>query len=564
MKKFIAISRIFTVALLSVLSFSCVKDTDYEIPDVGGTASKFDGEIKTIDQVKAVSSDQVKEYQANDAVEGYVISSDKGGNFYQKIYVQNADRTAAFAVSLEGQALYGQYPLGSKVRLQLKGLTTQLVDGFLEVGSKTYTAKNGTVSVGRVPKSAYEVAFVNLNESKPYAELAKKSASVAELLVDGNTGMLVTFENVQFSSSDIGKPLHQASNDKFAGTDYNLTDATSKSVVFRTSRYAKFKDQTVPSGKLNVTGVLTKYRGKFQFMVNTFDDIQVVGTSDNTPTSGDTSNIKELNASSATATDYVAGTKVKLTGIITVEGSGKSTRSYIIFSDQTKIQLYAAKGLYNKLSEETKTKLNTPNQSITVTGVFTDFQLKNGTVVKEIVYEREEDLVFGELANTDTTTNNNNDSTSNDTVDSGTTSSSNSFNFEGLQDTNSYNQSGTLTADGVTLEYKNVRTNMDKYSISGGGLMLKKSGSIKLTFSKSVSSVTFKTRAAYTSKDQRKVTVYDGDENSTTVLKEHSFGLDTTETVTVDVSGKSPSFSITIKNTTSKDKQIVIDDITWN
>jgi len=98
-----------------------------------------------------------------------------------------------------------------------------------------------------------------------------------------------------------------------------------------------------------------------------------------------------LDAKTATINDYKDGKKVSLKGNITVKG----TYSYIIFSDKTEVQIFAHKSIVENFSQETKKKLATQGQEVTVTGTFKDHKLKNGTVIKEILYEKEENLVFG-------------------------------------------------------------------------------------------------------------------------------------------------------------------------
>ena len=97
-----------------------------------------------------------------------------------------------------------------------------------------------------------------------------------------------------------------------------------------------------------------------------------------------------LEASTATVNDYQAGKTVKLHGNIVIEGN----KSYFKFSDNTLIQIYAPKKVFDALTDEAKTKLKTADQELTVVGTFTDFKAKDGSIVKEIVYEKEADLTF--------------------------------------------------------------------------------------------------------------------------------------------------------------------------
>ena len=82
--------------------------------------------------------------------------------------------------------------------------------------------------------------------------------------------------------------------------------------------------------------------------------------------------------------------KVKLHGEIAEVTNGKS---YFKLSDGTLVQIFTH--TFKDLKEEISQKLKTVGQELTVVGTFTDFKAKDGTVVKEIVYESEADLTFG-------------------------------------------------------------------------------------------------------------------------------------------------------------------------
>ena len=65
------------------------------------------------------------------------------------------------------------------------------------------------------------------------------------------------------------------------------------------------------------------------------------------------------------------------------------------------VLIYGATSVYDALPQEKKTKLSTDGQEITVTGTLKDFTPKNSTsTVKQIVYEGENDLVFGQAGST--------------------------------------------------------------------------------------------------------------------------------------------------------------------
>lgn len=533
------------------LLVSCVKDTDYELPNLENLKKAipdFDGNIITFAQAAASSTTEVTPYAGNDAIEGYVISSDEGGNFYKKIYIQNVEKTAGISVAVNKSGLYTEFPVGAKVQIRLKGLTTQINNGGLEIGYEVYTSSSGRKSVGQMAEAIYKKHVYNLQEPlKSREELTKSNTSIDALKTNANVNQLITLKNVSFESSASGKTYHIATNDKQNGTNYNLIDANGKTIAFRTSKFAKFAGEPVASGLLDVTGVLTKFGSSYQFMVNNpASDITVVGSGNN---SGPAT-ITELEASTATVSDYAVGKKAKLHGNITID-KGKP---HFKLSDGTMIQIYAEKAVFDKISQEAKNKLKVEGQEVTVTGTFKDYtNPKTNVTIKEIVYEKEADLVFGK-----TPDNGGGNS-------GGTTPQGNTFDFENLtttgSDANKYTNTGNLTVGNVTISYK-ARLDMDKFAISGKGLMLhanKDNPYIKITFSKGVKNLKFKYKAAYTGAKNRNLVIYEGNEDSTKELGSVSIPKDGSGTHTMDIN-KTENFTITIKSTQG---QVVIDDIEW-
>ena len=97
-----------------------------------------------------------------------------------------------------------------------------------------------------------------------------------------------------------------------------------------------------------------------------------------------------LNASTATMANYADGKYVKLHGTITVEGTGKNAKSYILLSDNTKIQLYAAN--IGSISKSKQTKLKTAGQQVTIAGKFENYTDTKGNTIHELIYVKDSDV----------------------------------------------------------------------------------------------------------------------------------------------------------------------------
>ena len=180
---------------------------------------------------------------------------------------------------------------------------------------------------------------------------------------------------------------------------FKLSDGTLVQIF--THAFKDLKEETSQKLKtvgqeLTVVGTFTDFKAKDgsiakEIIYESEADLTFGKTPEAKPEPKPEQPIVTLEASTATVNDYQAGKMVKLHGNIVIEGN----KSYFKFSDNTLIQIFAPKKTFDALTDEAKTKLKTADQELTVVGVFTDYKLKDGTVVKEIVYEKEADLTFG-------------------------------------------------------------------------------------------------------------------------------------------------------------------------
>ena len=166
-----------------------------------------------------------------------------------------------------------------------------------------------------------------------------------------------------------------------------------------THKFKELKEETSQKLKtvgqeLTVVGVFTDYSKDGTPVKEILYESEADLTFGKTPESKPEQPVVALEVKNLKAADYDTyrdkKEKVKLHGEIAEVTNG---RSYFKFSDGTLVQIFTHK--FKELKEETSQKLKTVGQELTVVGVFTDHKLKNGSIVKEIVYESEADLTFG-------------------------------------------------------------------------------------------------------------------------------------------------------------------------
>ena len=267
---------LFLTTLVSVLS-SCVHDDDFDLPELTCTQPNLNAN-RTVQQVIDVSTALVTPYAYDDVIEGCVVSSDAGGNFYKSISFQTLGTptvpAVGFSIPVDASNTYIDYPPGLKVYVKLKELHTDIKDGGLRIGS-IYVSSFGQASVGRLPQTQYKEKLIASCTLLSESVLVKKIPSITQLLDDANLNTLVELSEVQFTDAANGRHYYESANDIGGATNHYLTDRFGIQTIFRTSSYATFSGSLIPNKSGNIRGVLTKYGTDYQFMARTESDIML-------------------------------------------------------------------------------------------------------------------------------------------------------------------------------------------------------------------------------------------------------------------------------------------------
>lgn len=212
-------------------------------------------------------------------IKGRVVGNDIGGNIYNEVSID--DGTGAIIICISQGGLFSYLPVGQEIVVDLKGLYIGGYGKQAEIGMP-YTNAKGNSYVSRMSRVLWNKHFKLTgvaDASKVVAEEFDLSKRTKEEYFTANNGKLMTIKNVEFTNAD-GKTTFAPSEEKDAansvnrGLSQNGKPIATSSIVVRTSSYADFAAKQLPTGKLNITGVFTRYRTTWQILIRDERDIQ--------------------------------------------------------------------------------------------------------------------------------------------------------------------------------------------------------------------------------------------------------------------------------------------------
>lgn len=279
-------AAIFAIAGLTTLG-SCVKSDDYETPAVTctntlGNVNHTLAELSARAKQNATESDIIAE---DFVVEGYVASTDVNGNIYKQIFIQDAPEnpTIGFEVDVDNSYLYTDWPVGAKVKLNVKGLVVVKYNGANKIGQFDPTYQ-GSGQVGRINPTKLSKYMARECGADGFPVLVKmvpkefSSISAAQAST-GNINTLVKINNVQFADAELKKNFTDLGG-YASGYDRNIIDQSAGTLTLRMSPYASFSSNAISpnyQGSGSIVMILSKYNSTFQGYIRGLTDLDLKG-----------------------------------------------------------------------------------------------------------------------------------------------------------------------------------------------------------------------------------------------------------------------------------------------
>ncbi len=277
----------------------------------------------TIQELKALYKDGKPVHIEKDLIiGGQVTTSDQAGNVYRSFYIQ--DNTGGIEIKVGRTGLYNDYKLGQWVYIKLSGLTLGAYESMLQIGLEDPTGEYETTYMD-IPVIINQHIF----KGKIGTPVFPKEIEESEVLLPENMGRYVTLKGLKYGNEifsllyvDQNGDKKSSSNrvflsDKTWGVNtwamsqnkmqeyldsgvwdtattadgsytvaelrrLKMIDVTanyvsqyfkmgSTEIQIRTSGYSKFADYELDpevlagNRTINITGILTNYRGAAQF-----------------------------------------------------------------------------------------------------------------------------------------------------------------------------------------------------------------------------------------------------------------------------------------------------------
>ncbi|MDG2332510.1 MAG: DUF5689 domain-containing protein [Flavobacteriales bacterium] len=228
---------LFSLAII-VTFFSCKRE--YDSPPLNAISSDGIISIVTLRTIPIPHK-----FYGDSTIYGIVTMDEQTGNLYKNIYVQD---TSGAGMNLRLLSSGGVVE-GDSVRIALKGTILTEFDGMMQLDS---------VDVD-----------VNIVRQSTGHTVEPKIVSIGDIN-NSIQAQLVKLDGVEFSGMDVGGTW--ADGDNQASLNRILVNCSGGEVIVRTSGYANFANEIIPSSSGSIIGVVGQYNTDMQLYIRTPDE----------------------------------------------------------------------------------------------------------------------------------------------------------------------------------------------------------------------------------------------------------------------------------------------------
>ncbi len=287
------------LAAMPLLTTACM-DGDWDEPATDdtlyGNSYIKETNVITIDALKQKFSNEVntegvfKQINEDLQIKAVVTANDVQGNMYNEISVQDA--TGAIFIGIAQGGIFGYLPVGTEILVDLNGLYIGNYRLSATIGTP-YTNSSGDTSVSRMPRALWNQHFTYTGyRMRIEPELFADGSTKTTWDIAKDAGKLCVIKNVSikkggYYNSDTKQYVDNipfvAGESPFSDPNYSTSwyfkeqsDGSNGGVQIYTSNYADFAAMKLPAGKMNITGVIKRYRNQWELIIRSLDDVEEV------------------------------------------------------------------------------------------------------------------------------------------------------------------------------------------------------------------------------------------------------------------------------------------------
>ncbi len=204
-------------------------------------------------------------------IRGRICSSDASGNIYKSLIVQTVDEEGkqwALTFAVNKTSMYETYKYGQEVYINLTGMYVGSYNGLMQFGGLSGN-QMGFMDANLFTSHAITSGLPKLAEvdttATTISELVAAKAS-SESMMQWQS-RLVRVEGVQFEEPGATYATDQ-------NTNRYVKDADGNRLLIRNSSYASFKNERLPGGTGNITGILSYYSSDWQILLIDEEGVQ--------------------------------------------------------------------------------------------------------------------------------------------------------------------------------------------------------------------------------------------------------------------------------------------------
>jgi hypothetical protein len=202
-------------------------------------------------------------------IKGIVIANDSSDNFYKTIVLQ--DSTGGITVRLDGSSIFNQYPIGSVMGIQLKGLWLGDYARMIQLGAGVDRTDPQYPELIPIPQPLFD-RFI---KRSPFIQNIIPRLVKLEELNDSLQSCLIKIDHIEFAASDTGRTYADVINKQ--SINRLLKVCGNGSIYLHNSGFASFAGVKTPRGNGSITAVYSVFNTEKQLMIRDTSDIQMDG-----------------------------------------------------------------------------------------------------------------------------------------------------------------------------------------------------------------------------------------------------------------------------------------------